>query len=298
MQNNVLQLTSTSYSISEEAPELVVYTICLQYQELLLRTFWWAKGPPTLGISGHVTPILQHLGGDDDRCLDGSGSDHRTAKNYVLSTPDNPTNCEPGNTNNGSRRERAGGMLSILKILGLGKMYDVFVREDGVHDLRNVLTLSVACHALFDALETWFEPTNIKHHSIHYFKPLLRSNARTLNQVVFGISNTITNSGHHLKLIDEMKEDSDHYLPNLKPPALHATCAKVAHMSGAARFFDYWDEDMEDKTVLAHDKSDGSLLHTLLTRYASPLMSTEGGQLNVVDALNESELLRENFQKE
>lgn len=57
----------------------------------------------------------------------------------------------------------------------------------------------------------------------------------------------------------------DHTGGNLPLPcpellALHAACAKVAHMSGAAQFFDKQDADDEDATVLAYDGSSYSIL--------------------------------------
>jgi len=58
--------------------------------------------------------------------------------------------------------------------------------------------------------------------------------------------------------------------PSLEYPdprllSLHAVCARVAHMSGAAEAFDKVDRDLEDVRVLALDGSSAYLIDHLLT---------------------------------
>ena len=50
--------------------------------------------------------------------------------------------------------------------------------------------------------------------------------------------------------------------------ALHAACARVAHMSGAAKAFDELERDVEDTEVLAFDGSSSRLLDHLLTPFS------------------------------
>ena len=49
---------------------------------------------------------------------------------------------------------------------------------------------------------------------------------------------------------------------------LHATCARVAHMSGAAEFFDQLEWDAEETDVLAFDGSPAPLLSHLISPFA------------------------------
>ena len=49
---------------------------------------------------------------------------------------------------------------------------------------------------------------------------------------------------------------------------LHAACARVAHMSGAAEFFDQIERDAEDTRVLAFDGSSAPLLSNLLSPHS------------------------------
>ena len=53
-------------------------------------------------------------------------------------------------------------------------------------------------------------------------------------------------------------------LPDPDIVALHAACARVAWMSGAAELFDMLERDVEDMTVLASDGSSAYILRGLL----------------------------------
>jgi len=70
-------------------------------------------------------------------------------------------------------------------------------------------------------------------------------------------------------LVVEFRSD----LKNAPPPdpqllALHAACARVAHMSGAAEFFDELERDVEETEVLAFDGSSARLLSNLMSPHA------------------------------
>jgi hypothetical protein len=56
--------------------------------------------------------------------------------------------------------------------------------------------------------------------------------------------------------------------PNPKLLALHAACARVAHMSGATEFFDKIHRDAEEMEVLASDGSSAPLLDILISPFA------------------------------
>ena len=57
-------------------------------------------------------------------------------------------------------------------------------------------------------------------------------------------------------------------VPDPQLLALHAACARVAHMSGAAEVFDELERDIEDTRVLAFDGSSAHLLDHCLTPFA------------------------------
>jgi len=60
------------------------------------------------------------------------------------------------------------------------------------------------------------------------------------------------------------KEKQVPALPDPDLIALHAACARVAYISGAAEYFDMLERDAEETTVLASDGSSATLLLGLL----------------------------------
>jgi hypothetical protein len=56
-------------------------------------------------------------------------------------------------------------------------------------------------------------------------------------------------------------------LPDPRLLGLHAICARVSHMSGAAEAFNKVERDLEDATILASDGSSAHLLDHLLTPF-------------------------------
>ena len=62
--------------------------------------------------------------------------------------------------------------------------------------------------------------------------------------------------------------EGDLELPDPQLLGLHAACARVAHMSGAAEAFDKLERDVEDIEVLASDGTSAHLLDHLLVPLA------------------------------
>jgi hypothetical protein len=82
--------------------------------------------------------------------------------------------------------------------------------------------------------------------------------ARVHKQVTFSVPDDVIRKCH----------TAEKSLPALPSPdliALHAACARVAHMSGAAEYLDRLERDVEETTVLANDGSSAHLLHGLLS---------------------------------
>ncbi|ESK81357.1 hypothetical protein Moror_16697 [Moniliophthora roreri MCA 2997] len=53
-------------------------------------------------------------------------------------------------------------------------------------------------------------------------------------------------------------------LPDPQILAIHATCARVAQMSGAAKYMDEYDQELDNSTVLAADGSSAAFFNQLL----------------------------------
>ncbi|KAK0436852.1 uncharacterized protein EV420DRAFT_1589940, partial [Desarmillaria tabescens] len=54
--------------------------------------------------------------------------------------------------------------------------------------------------------------------------------------------------------------------------SLHAACAKVAHLSGAAEYIDKLDRDVEDLSVLAYNGSSGEVLRNALLNHMNQVV--------------------------
>ncbi|KAF9555084.1 hypothetical protein CPC08DRAFT_643432, partial [Agrocybe pediades] len=110
-----------------------------------------------------------------------------------------------------------------------------------IHRLENVMTLDPALHFFFDMLELWFvatgEPNQYTIRSIYGTEIKYEGQVVTLESMVPGLP-----------------------LPSPAYLAIHAACAQVAHLSGAAEHIDKYDRDMEDVMVLSPTGESADLL--------------------------------------
>ncbi|EKM77895.1 hypothetical protein AGABI1DRAFT_129688 [Agaricus bisporus var. burnettii JB137-S8] len=122
------------------------------------------------------------------------------------------------------------------------------------HSMANVITMGKNIHDVFERLELYFEATSVKHHyQVKSFSPY-PVHPQKRDSVTFSTKNPET-------------------LPVPSPEllALHATCCKVAHLSGSAEYIDKVYDDLEEKGVLASDgTSDGFLRLKLLSLARAP----------------------------
>ncbi|KAB5588025.1 HNH endonuclease [Ceratobasidium theobromae] len=119
------------------------------------------------------------------------------------------------------------------------------LRGEGMHHLRNIMTLENGIHISFDDLLIWLEPVEGEEHQYEFRREL------PIHQNVPDVLNFTT-----------MHEGLS--FPDRQYLALHAACAKVVHMSGAAELIDKLLEEMEDTKILSEDGSSSQLLEFLL----------------------------------
>ncbi|KAG7089804.1 hypothetical protein E1B28_011454 [Marasmius oreades] len=153
-----------------------------------------------------------------------------------------------------AKRDSSASLLTVLKRFG----YDVEnINGDKMHSLHNVMTLEKNVHEHFDRLELWFEATEIEHcYRIKTFSKSIQVPNTT----------TFVRSGTHL----------DSPLPSPELLAHHASCAKVAHLSGAAEYLDELDRDWDDLPVLAADGRSSNVLNNALLRSLNSISSLVG----------------------
>ncbi|KAF8266448.1 hypothetical protein EI94DRAFT_1830627 [Lactarius quietus] len=138
-------------------------------------------------------------------------------------------------------------VLAVLKQFGY---HSDNPNGEKVHSLFNVMTMQHDVHDFFDRLMLWFEKTDT---------PNCYNVRTTLSPRFFEPRQVTFTTPHPVKLP----------LPSPELLALHATCAQVAHLSGASEYIDRILEDMEETRVLAHDGTSSEVLHYALTTLSS-----------------------------
>ncbi|KAF9063258.1 hypothetical protein BDP27DRAFT_1335410 [Rhodocollybia butyracea] len=156
---------------------------------------------------------------------------------------------EPDGSETASSRAHAAGVMAILKQFRLGHLVDKLIEKGGIHRLCNLLSLIQPLHHAFDHLNLWFDETDEENvYEVHAVQDILSLFARV-------------NRRPHFMVNEELK--------NCLTPvllALHAVCARVAHMSGAAEYFDELERDKEDTLVVTEESL--PLLNNLLSPFA------------------------------
>ncbi|TFK69181.1 hypothetical protein BDN72DRAFT_959738 [Pluteus cervinus] len=178
--------------------------------------------------------VLEAGGGIYTRCV------------HIL--PD-PTYFE--DTNPEPERDYSASVLGVLKAFG----YDIEnLTGAKVHSLFNVMSLDPNFHEYFSRLEIWFEPTLTPHcYTIETYLPILIP----ATPITF---NTSSDPESVLNLP----------LPSAELLVLHATCAKVAYMSGAGERLDELDREIDDTGVLASDGTSSEVLSYAFWNRAYP----------------------------
>lgn len=161
------------------------------------------------------------------------------------------------------KTEFAASALSILKVFGLEHLVNRLLPRDGVHDIRNLLSLEPNCHGYFDNLNMWFEHS--EQMPGRYYVRVAREDVE--DSIRWHSFLSTDDRGHPYTTFSQTSMDPDPELLDL-----HAVCARVAHMSGAAEVFDKLERDVDFTYVLASDGSSARLLDHLLT----PLSAVRG----------------------
>lgn len=154
-------------------------------------------------------------------------------------------------------------MLSVLK--GFGYPVET-VNGVGVHSLVNIMTLASSVHDLFDRLQLWLEATVSILLSRNLFSNDLRfqeiphryriQSSRRTGAII-----------RRREFVTFTTSDPHHYpLPSPELLALHAACAKVANLSGAAEYLDKVDRDIEEAGVLKANGDSSDLLDIAIWR--------------------------------
>jgi len=183
-------------------------------------------------ISGFVDRTTSNEYPDEFRELSVRHGTFRTQCAHIL--PPSMCHAISGANVDGPKR-RMGGVSVAYELNGAD-----------IHRLENVMTLAIHVHDAFDQLELWLEATNVANQYT-----VRANNPGTLTT----LPETVT-----------FHAQGNLPLPDPRYLALHAACAKVAHLSGAGEYIDTIDRDLDTALVLAHDGSSARLLGEALSR--------------------------------
>ena len=179
----------------------------------------------------------------------------------------------------------------MLKCFGYNTIFDE-LNGSGVHRLENILTLSHDYHVDFDELKLWFEPivslahlicnllwNNARSTHSYYEQDMDDPNSHSYN--VYGKCDYLSTPPDEITFINHAYPDADLPLPSKKYLSIHATCCKVAAMSGAAEYLDEVIRDQETIGVLSTDGSSADVISNAIfqayhTQLEEPLLPETG----------------------
>ncbi|KAF8575615.1 hypothetical protein K439DRAFT_1369508 [Ramaria rubella] len=161
-----------------------------------------------------------------------------------------------GENQDGPKLNYAASAWAAMERIGSVLLPDE-LNDAAVHRLENILTLEGGVHEMFDSLYLWFEAT------VSLNVPNSYHVCSTNPELIEDISSPVIFTSMHPSLP----------LPDPRYLALHAACAKVAHLSGAGEYVESVYRDMDSAEVLANNGSSADVLETALARKTRTLVS-------------------------
>ncbi|KAG6378378.1 hypothetical protein JVT61DRAFT_12633 [Boletus reticuloceps] len=161
--------------------------------------------------------------------------------------------------------QHAADTMAILESFGFSEFTKAFKQSGGIHQVWNLLSLQHDINYNFGKLDMWFESTDqLGHYELVIDEPH--------KSFIHGLQRTPDDGAPIIVNFPSYGAEVPPPSPGLL--ALHATCARVAHMSGAAEFFYQLEEDIEDSMQVdveeyASPCFHGSSVHTLSNMLSS-----------------------------
>ncbi|KDR74064.1 hypothetical protein GALMADRAFT_250794 [Galerina marginata CBS 339.88] len=149
--------------------------------------------------------------------------------------PDSP--IEPDK----AERQYAATMWAVMFGFGYENLPDE-LNGSKIHRLENIMTLVLGFHMAFDQMDIWFAATE------------------EMNKYKLGASDPLFLRGYP-EFVTFTTHDPEKYpVPSPTYLAIHAACAKVAHLSGAAARIDEFYRNMEDGETLDPNGASANML--------------------------------------
>ncbi|KAI0030248.1 hypothetical protein K488DRAFT_54632 [Vararia minispora EC-137] len=118
---------------------------------------------------------------------------------------------------------------TVMRYLGFPSIVDE-LKGDKIHSLENMLTLEPFLHAFFDRLCLWLEPDLAIPNCYHV------GSVKPLESI--GIMKSVVTFKSHV-------QDPPLPLPKADYLRIHASCCKVAHLSGASKLYDQLERELD-----------------------------------------------------
>ncbi|CAA7269654.1 unnamed protein product [Cyclocybe aegerita] len=157
---------------------------------------------------------------------------------------------ESTNTNilcDSEKEKYAASIWTVMSRFGYEHIPDE-LNGSRIHRLENVMTLTPSLQEMFDTLRLWF---------VHEVGNTYRIQTPESERVFvrhYPKEITFTST-----VPEKLSVPSREYL------AIHAACAKVAHLSGAAEYIDHLYRDMEEMKTLSNDGSSADTLEQAIS---------------------------------
>ncbi|KAF8551727.1 hypothetical protein OG21DRAFT_1466832 [Imleria badia] len=145
----------------------------------------------------------------------------------------------PNFTNAGiaTSEDKKNEVCTVIQRYGMLSPPGQELNGDQVHHLENVMTLWNGIHSIFNELHMWFEPSD----EDPYMCFVKTSKPNCLPALRDSFTMTTTDS--------DLPRPSPDYL------RLHASCARIANLSGATRYVESLYSDLDDQDVLENNES-------------------------------------------
>jgi len=168
---------------------------------------------------------------------------------------------------------KLGHSASVLAFLQLFISDIGSFNEEKVHSLVNVITLDKGVHDAFNRMGFYFEatPQENRYETVSFYRLKLHPKMRQF--VTFS-----TIDAERLPV------------PSRELLSLHATCCKVAHLSGAAEYIDNIYRDAEDMGVLAGDGTSSDMLNFALLSRRIDEQLDDGSHIETVSLMRRSDM--------
>ncbi|KDR83077.1 hypothetical protein GALMADRAFT_221057 [Galerina marginata CBS 339.88] len=159
---------------------------------------------------------------------------------------------EPGS----DKRLYPATMWALMERLGYTRLPEE-LNGPNIHRLENVMTAALEFHSDFDLLMVWLVATDVENkYKIEAADPLVQR--------------------QYPEFVTFTTPDSLRFpVPSPTYLAIHAACAKVAHLSGAVACIDELDRDLDDSTTLDPNGASGELLDHAIAKLQIAQLNTQ-----------------------